>query len=78
MNKVICMQEIHRRKPFRQMAAMRFRGKTLLIGQQNFGNSTVPVREGFNGPVHNCPIGNEDGDIYFLFRGERLYFRYAE
>ncbi|MFA1510039.1 hypothetical protein ACDN41_12485 [Priestia aryabhattai] len=49
----------------------------LIIGEQNFITMNVPVETG--GKVVSCTMFHDyDGELGFLYKGERIYFRYAD
>lgn len=49
----------------------------LYVGQQNFQMNIVLVKVGNR--IVNCPMfADEDNDIYFVYKGRRIYFSHLK
>ena len=61
---------------------LRFKGRLVdypgevLIGQQDFENDTVIIYE--EGQVTYAPMGNDNGDLYFTYKGKWVYFSHLD
>jgi len=50
-------------------------GKSITIGQQNFDNMTILIKEK-NENVISCPMGfDNNGDCYFIYDSTKVYIR---
>ncbi|TPF17972.1 hypothetical protein [Priestia megaterium] len=59
------------------MFEYQFGNEKLIIGRQNFITMNVPVE--VEGVTTSCTMFHDyDGDIGFLYKGERIYFRYVD
>ena len=48
-------------------------GKTITIGQQNFDDETISIKDG-HGNILNIPMqSDEDGNIYFVYDKTMVY-----
>lgn len=51
-------------------------GKIITVGQQDFNDSTILIKEE-DGNIISCPIGmDEQGDIYFIYDNEEVYLKW--
>lgn len=51
-------------------------GKTITVGQQDFEESTILIKEE-NGNIISCPMGiDEEGDIYFIYDNVKVYLKW--
>lgn len=48
-------------------------GRLIKIGRQDFINGTIMIEDGMR--VVDCEMLQDDGDIYFEYGGEEIYFR---
>lgn len=52
------------------------KGKTITVGQQNFEDNTILIKEE-NGNIVSCPMGmDKQGDIYFLYDNTEVYLKW--
>ena len=50
-------------------------GKIVTVGQQDFDNMTIMIKEE-NGNVISCPMDfDNDGDCYFIYDSTQVYIR---
>lgn len=50
-------------------------GKVIIIGQQDFNDSTILLKE--DGNIISCLMGiDEQGDIYFIYDNEEIYLKW--
>lgn len=51
-------------------------GKIITVGQQDFSDSTILIKEE-DGNIISCPMGmDEQGDIYFIYDNEEVYLKW--
>ena len=51
-------------------------GKTIIVGEQNFENNTILVKEE-NGNIISCPMFiDELGDIYFRYDNVKIWLKW--
>ena len=51
-------------------------GKTIIVGEQNFENNTILVKEE-NGNIISCPMFiDELGDIYFRYDNVEIWLKW--
>lgn len=51
-------------------------GKIITVGQQDFSDSTILIKEEDENIIP-CPMGmDEQGDIYFIYDNEEIYLKW--
>lgn len=57
-------------------AKTKINGKIITVGEQNFDDNTILVKEE-NGNLISCPMSiNNQGDIYFLYDNTEIYLKW--
>lgn len=57
-------------------AKTKVNGKTITVGEQDFDDNTILIKEE-DGNLISCPMLIDDqGDIYFLYDNEEIYLKW--